>query len=155
MVTLQRTFESSHTPDSIWSLVADFSAPQWIGGSDCIVSVTGDGIGQVRSLSWPSDPAISVHRLDEQDHSLRKQVFTIIKNHNLLMDRARVTVSVAPNNAGGSILAIQIQVQSAPEDYENDVASALSPILQACASQLFELVCEQHPSQQTAAGQPA
>jgi len=87
------------SPDRVWELVRDFGGLQrWAAGIES-VSVAGEGVGAVRTVTMPGGLALQ-ERLEACDDRAHTLSYAIVGDHPLPFDGYVATIRLAPDGDG-------------------------------------------------------
>jgi carbon monoxide dehydrogenase subunit G len=88
--------------DRVWDLVRDFGGVQRFAAGIESVSVQGEGIGAVRTLTMPGGLALQ-ERLEGRDDAARTLQYAIVGSHPLPFDRYLATIRLSEDGEGCQI----------------------------------------------------
>ena len=89
--------ELASSPDDVWKIVGGFGGVDWLGAV-LEVSVEGEGIGAVRTLTLPEDGKV-VETLDAHDDEAMSITYSIVES-TLPIDNYTSTMTVEVNEDG-------------------------------------------------------
>lgn len=99
MASVKVTDRIGASADRVWDLVRDFGGIQrWAAGVES-VSVSGDGVGAVRTLSMPGGLTLN-ERLEAVDDRTRTLSYAIVGSHPLPFDDYLATIRLAEDGEG-------------------------------------------------------
>jgi carbon monoxide dehydrogenase subunit G len=99
MASVKVTDRIAASADRVWELVRDFGGIQrWAAGIES-VSVSGEGVGAVRTLTMPGGLSLQ-ERLEALDDRTRTLSYAIVGSHPLPFDGYLATVRLAEDGDG-------------------------------------------------------
>jgi carbon monoxide dehydrogenase subunit G len=102
MASVKVTDRIEASADRVWDLVRDFGGIQRFAAGIESVSVTGQGVGSVRTLTMPGGLTLQ-ERLEALDERSRTLSYSIVGAHPLPFDEYLATIRLAEDGDGCQI----------------------------------------------------
>jgi hypothetical protein len=102
MASVKVTDRIAAGADRVWDLVGDFGGIQRFSSAIESVSVQGEGVGAVRTLTMPGGLALQ-ERLEARDGASRTLQYAIIGTHPLPFDQYLSTIHLSEDGDGCQI----------------------------------------------------